>query len=276
MQKATRRSSAGFTLIEVLVVVAIIALLVAILLPSLSRARRQARIAVCASNLHQVTSALMMYRMTFSEFPHQARVGVPGCDPRTPGGNVTGAWTSAVHKTIGRFIGKKSDIRPNEIFYCPSVRESDRGAVDVDREEPACSPGLSNPEPYLHITYFYYGRLNMGANDPALPRAGETSQSVPARRKLYVTKEPDARRILFADAVSLWAGKSQWRVNHGPDYTRYSLGSKPRLEGQNVAYGDGHAQWRPGYAFPRPLLDGISGKLKDSAMLLQGEDLHWW
>src|SRR5690554_4373938 len=43
----------GFTLIEVLVVVAIIALLVAILLPSLARAREQARGAACLSNLQQ-------------------------------------------------------------------------------------------------------------------------------------------------------------------------------------------------------------------------------
>lgn len=43
----------GFTLIEVLVVVAIIALLVAVLIPSLVNAREQAKRAVCSSNLHQ-------------------------------------------------------------------------------------------------------------------------------------------------------------------------------------------------------------------------------
>lgn len=51
----------GFTLIEVLVVVAIIALLIAILIPSLSRARENARCAVCLSNLKQMVQAVNMY-----------------------------------------------------------------------------------------------------------------------------------------------------------------------------------------------------------------------
>jgi prepilin-type N-terminal cleavage/methylation domain-containing protein/prepilin-type processing-associated H-X9-DG protein len=51
----------GFTLIEVLVVVAIIALLVAILLPSLSRARTQARVVTCATNAQQIGRMVMQY-----------------------------------------------------------------------------------------------------------------------------------------------------------------------------------------------------------------------
>jgi len=51
----------GFTLIELLVVVAIIALLIAILMPSLSRARQQAKNTVCMSSLKQIGTALTTY-----------------------------------------------------------------------------------------------------------------------------------------------------------------------------------------------------------------------
>jgi len=51
----------GFTLIELLVVVAIIALLIAILLPSLGRARDTAKTVRCASNLKQVYTGITLY-----------------------------------------------------------------------------------------------------------------------------------------------------------------------------------------------------------------------
>ena len=51
----------GFTLLELLVVVSILALLLSILLPGLKGARRQAKLARCAANLHSVGHALRMY-----------------------------------------------------------------------------------------------------------------------------------------------------------------------------------------------------------------------
>jgi prepilin-type N-terminal cleavage/methylation domain-containing protein len=71
-----RRAVRAFTLIEILVVVAIIALLVAILLPSLSRARENARAAVCSSNGHQMGLALQMYTSVNKFTPGHHRVGM--------------------------------------------------------------------------------------------------------------------------------------------------------------------------------------------------------
>jgi prepilin-type N-terminal cleavage/methylation domain-containing protein/prepilin-type processing-associated H-X9-DG protein len=69
----------GFTLVELLIVVAIVAILVSLLLPAANAAREASRRAGCGNNLHQFGIALQNYESARSEFP-------PGAELRPPYG----------------------------------------------------------------------------------------------------------------------------------------------------------------------------------------------
>lgn len=59
--ETTKNMLKGFTLVELLVVISIIAILLAVLMPALSKARDQAKVAVCKTNIRQLAMAHVMY-----------------------------------------------------------------------------------------------------------------------------------------------------------------------------------------------------------------------
>ena len=63
------RRTAGFTLVELLVVIAVIGILIALLMPAIQSARESARRAHCANNLKQIGVALSSYHAQFQVFP---------------------------------------------------------------------------------------------------------------------------------------------------------------------------------------------------------------
>src|SRR4051812_24071650 len=74
MRNQRARQAAGFTLVELLVVIGIIAILVGILLPTLSRARKSAQTVQCASNLRQLYTLTVLYSNTYKDFTMPAKV----------------------------------------------------------------------------------------------------------------------------------------------------------------------------------------------------------
>jgi prepilin-type N-terminal cleavage/methylation domain-containing protein len=222
----SKPSLRGFTLVEVLVVVAIVAVLIALLLPAFARAKYAARLAVCSSNLRQAALAHNTYAMDEKGwYPNSAteKRYVAAVDEMrwfVP----TGTSPTQTDMLLPYLAGGTSMVaRRNDVLACP------QGVENLGRD--------LHESKDLQYYAFYCNRINaQGSNQTAYYKTKDgkwagTIQYVKDESKL-LQKAADTMyyegyrnnhgwsnrngwyRILASDWTTRWYGTSTAFTNH--------------------------------------------------------------
>jgi prepilin-type processing-associated H-X9-DG protein/prepilin-type N-terminal cleavage/methylation domain-containing protein len=239
---------AAFTLVELLVVIGIIAVLMALLMPAMGRARKHAQQVHCAANLRTLGQAMTMYTQQYGWYPGGHHAG-----PRL--GQSYAVWPTRLRLFTN---GDRRVFRcPAQDDYCewaegscPKPGEPDyRGPpTPIDRATPdeATRYGYREGELLLDTSWvwFSYGYNMKGAKtyhglgwlvDVHHPGLTEDRKMVRAAR----VRRP-AEMIAIADTVA--DGEFDFSIEPDPSFPRQHPG-RVHNGGANVLFCDGHVQW---------------------------------
>lgn len=178
-ERATRQSpSRGFTLVELLVVIGIIALLISILLPVLAKAREAGKRAACSSNLRQIGFAIQM-------FTQENKQRVPLGDSTSVGLGLVGCQFMTYLNNAEFFSLVDHYKATTQIWACPSSERLPPKAVPppvynlsaaiTETMARATAATASNPQSPADLTQFavtgyqYYGCSKPAINGSSSP-----------------------------------------------------------------------------------------------------------
>ena len=254
----------GFTLIELLVVISIIAMLLAILMPALSKVKKIAQRVVCATNLKGLGTAQTVYSQDYDdEYALQGQRGKHTWAWATTGfqsGNKD--WNKDGDITIAAslyLLVREADVSPKS-FLCGGGDETEyegQNTKDLDIVQLWDFGGGADDtggSPYEHVSYAYHMPYGEEGGKNPFSADGSTksaSFAVMADKNPYF--DPKISELGKGDADSkTWTEHVARMQNYYLQNSKYSESdwevkiansASHARDGQNVVFADGHASF---------------------------------
>ncbi|MBW8038779.1 MAG: type II secretion system protein [Planctomycetes bacterium] len=237
----------GFTLVELLVVIAIIAVLMALLMPALERAREQGKRVVCLNNLRQLTLAWNMYA---DDNDDKLVNGATGYS------NVDTGW--------GKHLGELAWVDTRSNVWDTVLQGIKDGALwpyTGNVKLYRCPTGLAG-EALTYSLMFSMNAVNhtwtQGVTGAHVKSLSEINHPSPAYRLVFIDEGH-----MTADAFAVYYRRERWfddpPVRHG--------------DGVTVSFADGHTEhhkWKGAWT----IFAGLAGIMSNPALSVPGDPVN--